>query len=102
MKLKTSAVSLALALFANALICDAHADERLSGLQTELTDTTISGYVDASADIGTVASPDLSATFLISAVPEPSSIRLLSVGAAGVIIFSIAKRRRQRAITMGK
>jgi hypothetical protein len=100
--MQTSAITLAFALFANALICDANADERPSGLQTELTDTTISGDVDASADIGTVAPPDLSATFSISAVPEPSSIRLLSVGAAGVIIFSIAKRRRQSAIATGK
>jgi hypothetical protein len=94
MKFRTSAITVALALVANALISVAYADERLSGIQTELTDTTISGYVNASADVGTTVPSDFSVADSISAVPEPSSIVLFAMGAVGFIIFTRSNRVR--------
>jgi len=93
MKFKTAAIILGVFLFANALISVARADESKPGLQTELTDTTISGYVDASADIGVGAPSDLSASFSVSTVPEPSSICLFATGVLAFAAFGTVTRR---------
>jgi hypothetical protein len=93
LKFKTSAIIFGLVLCANGSISVARADESKSGLQTELTDTTISGYVDASADIGAGAPSELSASFSVSSVPEPSSIGLFAVGIAALGLVGLANRR---------
>ena len=98
MKFRTSAVTLGLMVFVSAFISVGHADEHASGLQTELTDTTISGYVDSSADIGVGASSDLSASFSPSSVPEPSSLGLIGLGVLAIFAFEAGRRHRSFAV----
>ena len=58
MKLRTAVTVLAFTFIANALVFVADADEqRPIALQTELTDTTISGYVETSISISEVPEP---------------------------------------------
>jgi len=109
MKFGTAAVLLAIALIASACVSAAHADEpRASALQTALSNTTFfenySPDCDESTDTNIVVgssmidAADISSSFTPSSVPEPSSIRLLTMGAVGIIIFSIAKQRRRRSL----
>jgi hypothetical protein len=94
MNFRASSVTLGLLLFASASFSVAHADEHASGIQTELADTTISGYADASADIGVGAPSDFSASFSVSSVPEPSSVDLIAVGSLAFGLFGMARHRR--------
>ena len=63
------------------------AEENFSPVQTSLSSTVISGYVDSSAEWNLGSQ--------IQDVPEPSTLGLLAVGAAGVV-WLFGRRRRSR------
>ncbi len=109
----TAVILLAVALMANAFVAVAHADEpRPSALQTALSDTTFvndfspvcGDSTDTNIVVGSslIDAADMSSPFTPSSVPEPSSIRLLTAGAVGVIVFSIAKQRKRRSLATSK
>jgi len=69
------------------------ADEKPSALESALGYTTISGNVESSVlvDDGMLAPSDISTSFSLSPIPEPSSIDLIAVGTVCFVIFSFAK-----------
>jgi hypothetical protein len=77
-----------LAIGTMAVTFQTRADEKMSSLQTELSNTTLSGYVDSSVTYN--FSPEIQPT------PEPSSIALLAMGFVAAA-FIIKIRRKQGA-----
>ena len=75
----------------------AHADEaKLSGLACGVTETTISGYVDAAAQFSTTVDPLVpSSAFSPTVVPEPTTLALL----AGGVVTLFASRRLPQVVT---
>jgi hypothetical protein len=97
-ELRTLVIVLVMSFLFNGLIPVAFADEKPSAFQTELTDTTVSGYVSASADLpfptdsDALAPADMSASFSPSSVPEPSAISLFAVGILAFAVFARSTR----------
>jgi hypothetical protein len=97
-ELRTLVIVLVMSFLFNGLIPVAFADEKPSAFQTELTDTTVSGYVSASADLpfptdsDALAPADMSASFSPSSVPEPSAISLFAVGILAFVVFARSTR----------
>jgi len=84
------------ALFATMLCLQVFAEEQMNPVQTALSSTTLSGYVDTSlewdnADDFLVVFPsgtgDLSDAASIQVIPEPSAFTLFALGAGSLLLF---------------
>ncbi len=95
-KSRSTMIALAIGFVALGFISAAHADEqKLSSLNTSLSSTTISGYVNVGAQYSLptdpFAAPSVTSFALSpSAVPEPTTWLLLSAGALALLL---AKRK---------
>jgi hypothetical protein len=101
MKLGKATTVLAVIFMVNACVSGAFADEKLSGLNSALSNSTISGSVlsfcdfgDSSVVTGDVigSSAAVPVSFAVSSVPEPASSGLLAAGILMLAIFARAKR----------
>jgi hypothetical protein len=98
---------------ATACVSGARADEKMSMIQTELSNTTISGGDvtlynpgDSSdspmlTDSSTFAPSTFSESFSPSPVPEPSTIGLFAAGILTLTAFAGSKRPDRQAGTVG-
>ncbi len=82
----------ALCAISLAATCLCQAEEpKLSQVETALSSTVLSGYIDTSASIDFSHSANLPGG---QSVPEPSSVALLSMGGAAVML--VLRRRMNR------
>ena len=85
-------------LFATACLCRAE-EAKFSQVQTALSSTILSGYISTSASINFSRDGFIPTYFSANipdaqAVPEPSSVALLTLGGAAVIL--VLRRRMNR------